>query len=106
LALCNISTNSSILYTAISAETTGLYSCYWKGVALAVHLGGSAALFWMLITATDTIIIWNLSLLTVAFMVIPNLFGILTLHREMKSTIKEYWQGFREEYPDEKTPKN
>jgi AGCS family alanine or glycine:cation symporter len=39
-------------------------------------------------------------------MVIPNLFGILTLHREMKSTIKEYWQGFREEYPDEKTPKN
>ncbi len=54
---------------------------------------------------TDTTIIWNLSLLTVAFMAIPNLFGILTLHREVKSTIKEYWQGFREEFPDEKTPK-
>lgn len=54
---------------------------------------------------TDTTIIWNLSLLTVAFMAIPNLFGILTLHREVKSTIKEYWQGFREEYPNEKTPK-
>ncbi|MDO5523671.1 MAG: sodium:alanine symporter family protein [Bacteroidia bacterium] len=53
---------------------------------------------------TDTTIIWNLSLLTVAFMAIPNLFGILTLHREVKYTVKEYWQGFREEYPDEKRP--
>lgn len=51
---------------------------------------------------TDTTIVWNLSLLTVAFMAIPNLFGILILHRDMKSTVKEYWQGFREEYPDEK----
>lgn len=55
---------------------------------------------------TDTTIIWNLSLLTVAFMAIPNLFGLLVLHREVKSTIKDYWQGFREEYPDEKPPKN
>jgi AGCS family alanine or glycine:cation symporter len=55
---------------------------------------------------TDTTIVWNLSLLTVAFMAIPNLFGILILHRDMKSTVKEYWQGFHEEYPDEKAPKN
>lgn len=55
---------------------------------------------------TDTTIIWNLSLLTVAFMAIPNLFGLLVLRREVKSTIKDYWKGFREEYPDEKTPNN
>jgi AGCS family alanine or glycine:cation symporter len=53
---------------------------------------------------TDTTIIWNVSLLTVAFMAIPNLFGLLVLHREVKSTIKDYWKGFRQEYPDEKTP--
>lgn len=55
---------------------------------------------------TDTTIIWNLSLLTVAFMSIPNLLGILILHREMKVTIKDYWQGFHEEYPDEHTLKD
>ncbi len=54
----------------------------------------------------DTTIIWNLSLITVVFMTVPNLLGILLLHREMKSTVKDYWTGFREEYPDEKTPKD
>ncbi len=53
---------------------------------------------------TDTTIIWNLSLLTVVFMAIPNLFGILLLHREVRSTIKNYWVKFKEENPDVKIP--
>ena len=53
---------------------------------------------------TDTTIIWNVSLLTVAFMAAPNLFGLLVLHKEVKSTIRDYWSGFRQEYPNEKTP--
>ncbi len=53
---------------------------------------------------TDTTIIWNLSLLTVVFMAIPNLFGILLLHKEVKSTIKKYWTGFKSEHPDIKIP--
>ncbi len=53
---------------------------------------------------TDTTIIWNLSLLTVVFMAIPNLFGILMLHREVKFTIKDYWKGFKKEHPDLKIP--
>ena len=53
---------------------------------------------------TDTTIIWNLSLLTVVFMAIPNLFGILLLHKEVRSTIKEYWKGFKKEHPDLKIP--
>ena len=52
---------------------------------------------------TDTTIIWNLSLLTVAFMAIPNLIGLLVLHKEMKTTIRDYWVRFREENPQEKT---
>ncbi|KAB2870063.1 MAG: sodium:alanine symporter family protein [Bacteroidales bacterium] len=53
---------------------------------------------------TDTTIIWNLSLLTVVFMAIPNLFGILLLRKEVKSTIKQYWVDFKEEHPDVKIP--
>ncbi|MBU8891248.1 MAG: sodium:alanine symporter family protein [Bacteroidales bacterium] len=53
---------------------------------------------------TDTTIIWNLSLLTVVFMAIPNLFGILLLHREVRSTIKNYWVTFKKENPDVKIP--
>jgi len=54
----------------------------------------------------DTTIIWNLSMLTVAFMAIPNLFGLLILHKEVKQTIWEYWLGFKKEYPEEKDFKN
>jgi alanine or glycine:cation symporter, AGCS family len=53
---------------------------------------------------TDTTIIWNLSLLTVVFMAIPNLFGILLLRKEVRSTIKQYWVDFKNEHPDEKIP--
>lgn len=53
---------------------------------------------------TDTTIIWNLSLLTVVFMAIPNLFGILLLRKEVKSTIKQYWVDFKAEHPDVKIP--
>lgn len=46
---------------------------------------------------TDTTIIWTFSGITIALMTIPNLFGILLLHREMKDTIDTYWQEFNEE---------
>ncbi len=54
---------------------------------------------------TDTTIVWNLSLLTVVFMAIPNLFGLLMLHKEVKSTIRNYWEGFKKEFPDYKKMK-
>lgn len=52
----------------------------------------------------DTTIIWTLSGITIALMTIPNLFGILMLSKEMKSTVKQYWIDFKSEWPDEKTP--
>ena len=54
----------------------------------------------------DTTIIWNLSMLTVAFMTIPNLLGLLILRKEVKQTIGEYWLGFKKEYPEESISKN
>jgi len=53
---------------------------------------------------TDTTIIWTLSGITIALMTIPNLFGLLVLHKEVKQTIKDYWKGMKEEFPDEKLP--
>ena len=56
--------------------------------------------FWA--SFADTTVIWTLSGITIALMTIPNLVGLLILHKEMKSTIKDYWDGFKKEYPDAK----
>lgn len=40
----------------------------------------------------DTTIVWNVSLITIVLMTAPNLVGILLMRREMKSTVKEYWE--------------
>lgn len=53
---------------------------------------------------TDTTIIWNLSLLTVVFMAIPNLLGLLLLRKDVKGTIRDYWVNFKSENPDVKIP--
>jgi AGCS family alanine or glycine:cation symporter len=48
----------------------------------------------------DTTIVWNLAYVTVALMTIPNLFGILMLHRDMKQTVEEYWENFNKSNAD------
>ncbi len=53
---------------------------------------------------TDTTIIWTLSGITVALMTLPNLFGLLMLRKDMKTTVKDYWQQFKKENPDIMTP--
>ncbi len=49
---------------------------------------------------TDTTIIWAISYITIALMAIPNLVGILLLHKEIKTVIKDYWVDFRKKHPD------
>ena len=56
-------------------------------------------------SVTDTTIIWSLSYITIALMTIPNLLGLLILHREVKSTINQYWIDFHLEHPDERLPR-
>lgn len=53
----------------------------------------------------DTSIIWAFTGISIAMMTIPNLVGILLLHKEVKSTIKQYWIDFAAEFPNEKIPK-
>ena len=38
----------------------------------------------------DTTIIWNLALITIVLMTVPNLFGLLFMHKEMKKTVTDY----------------
>lgn len=55
---------------------------------------------------TDTTIIWTLSGITIALMTIPNLFGILMLHKEMKSEVSLFWKEWASRFPGEKVPKD
>ncbi len=48
----------------------------------------------------DTKIIWDLAAVTVALMTIPNLIGILLLHKDMKQTVAKYWEHFKENKAD------
>lgn len=51
---------------------------------------------------TDTTIIWSLSYVAIVLMAVPNLIGILILRKEVKQNVKEYWQAFSKQYPNEK----
>ncbi|NVJ68221.1 MAG: amino acid carrier protein [Gammaproteobacteria bacterium] len=48
----------------------------------------------------DASIVWDLALVTVALMTIPNLIGILLLHKDMKQTVADYWKHFKENQAD------
>lgn len=52
----------------------------------------------------DTTIIWTFSGIAIAVMTIPNLIGIFWLRKEMKTTVRQYWIDFKQEFPEEDTP--
>jgi AGCS family alanine or glycine:cation symporter len=48
---------------------------------------------------TDTSIVWSLAAVAIVLMAVPNLFGILILHKEMKQSVVDYWRKFKKEHP-------
>jgi AGCS family alanine or glycine:cation symporter len=62
-----------------------------------------AAFFWA--SVAETSIIWALSGITIALMTIPNLLGMLILHREVKEEIIKFWQQYKIRFPNEKSPR-
>ena len=94
------------------AFSTAISWSYYGDRAMTFMFGNKSVVYYRLVYVvafflaafTDTTIIWTLSGITIAVMTLPNLFGILMLRKEMKSTIKEYWSQMKEEWPDEKTP--
>lgn len=79
--------------------TTYLFGVKYVNIFRILYVVG-----FFLASFADTTIIWTLSGITIALMTLPNLLGILLLSKDMKNTVKEYWKGFHEEYPDEKIP--
>ncbi|HQN93806.1 MAG TPA: sodium:alanine symporter family protein [Prolixibacteraceae bacterium] len=53
---------------------------------------------------TDTTVVWIFSGVTIALMTIPNLLGILSLRKEIKTDLKLFWEEWRQRFPNEKTP--
>jgi AGCS family alanine or glycine:cation symporter len=51
----------------------------------------------------DTTVVWTFSGIAIALMTIPNIIGILLLRKEMKETVKDYWDHFEE--PERKESK-
>ncbi len=94
------------------AFSTAISWSYYGDRAM-TYLFGSKSVVWyrivyvigfFLASFTDTTIIWTFSGIAIAFMTIPNLIGIFTLHKEVKTTIRDYWVDFRENNPDHCMP--
>ena len=100
--------------TFAGAPSTAISWSYYGDRAV-TYLFGSRGVTWyrMIYIAgfffasfTDTTIIWTLSGIAIALMTIPNLFGILMLHKEMKNEVKLFWKEYAQRYPGEKVPKD
>jgi AGCS family alanine or glycine:cation symporter len=94
------------------AFSTAISWSYYGGRAVTFLFGAKYDIIYRLIyvvgffiaSFTDTTIVWNLSYITIALMTIPNLFGLLVLRKDIKSTIGEYWRDFKRDWPSEKVP--
>lgn len=94
------------------AFSTAISWSYYGDRATVYLLGEKWILFYRIIyvvgffvaSFADTTLIWILSGITIAFMTIPNLIGLLILHKEVKTTINQYWIDFKKEHPEEKCP--
>ncbi|HKI90363.1 MAG TPA: amino acid carrier protein [Draconibacterium sp.] len=95
------------------AFSTAISWSYYGDRAITYLFGSGKVIYYHIIyvigfflaSFTDTTIIWTLSGITIALMTIPNLIGILSLAKEMKSEVKKFWVEYALRFPDEKTPR-
>ena len=96
------------------AFSTAISWSYYGDRAVTYLFGSDKVIYYHIIyvigfflaSFTDTTIIWTLSGITIALMTIPNLFGILSLSKEMKNEVKLFWKEYADRYPGEKVPKD
>ena len=77
---------------------------YLWGVKYVMYYRIVYVILFFLASFIDTTLIWTFSGIAIVFMALPNLFGILMLHRDMKQTLQQYWKSFRKAHPDEDIP--
>ena len=94
------------------AFSTAISWSYYGDRAMTFLFGSKSVVYFRIVYViafflaafTDTTIIWTLSGITIAVMTLPNLIGILMLRKDMKTSVEEFWAGFKKEWPEEKTP--
>ena len=77
------------------AFSTAIAWSYYGDRAMTYLFGSSSVLPYRIVyvvaffyaALADTTLIWNISLITIVFMTVPNLVGILCMHKEVKKTI-------------------
>lgn len=92
------------------AFSTAISWSYYGDRALTYLIGPKSVIYYRIVyvlmffiaSFTDTTIIWSLSYITIALMTIPNLIGLLVLHRDIRGTIRQYWVDFTRDHPGEK----
>ncbi len=95
------------------AFSTAISWSYYGGRAVTFLFGIKGVIWYkavyitgfFLASFTDTTIIWIFSGITIALMTIPNLIGLLFLHKEVKQEVKSFWKEYNESFPEEKGPK-
>lgn len=82
------------------AFSTAIAWSYYGDRAMTYLLGPKSVLPYRIVyvlgfftaALADTTVVWNVSLITIVLMTVPNLVGILLMRKEMKSTVREYWE--------------
>jgi len=95
------------------AFSTAISWSYYGGRAITYLFGSGAVVYYRIVyvisfflaSVVDTTLVWVFSGITIAFMTIPNLFGIFMLRKDMKSTVEKYWIDFKKEHPEVKKVK-
>lgn len=86
------------------AFTTAIAWSYYGDRAITYLFGPAGVLPYRLVyiagfflaAQADTTLIWNLSAVTLFFMAMPNLIGILLLRKDMKNTVDSYWTRIKD----------
>ena len=94
------------------AFSTAISWSYYGDRAMTYLFGANSVIYFRIVyviafclaSFVDTTIIWTLSGITIALMTLPNLFGLLYLRKDVKSSLSEYWIAFKKDWPDEKIP--
>lgn len=82
------------------AFSTAIAWSYYGDRAMIYLLGSKSVLPYRVVyvlgffyaALADTTIVWNIALITIVLMTVPNLIGILFMHKEMKRTVTKYWE--------------
>ena len=88
------------------AFSTAISWSYYGDRAMTYLFGSKSIVYYRVVyvigffvaAIAPTQIIWTLSGIAIALMTIPNLIGLLVLHRDMRDTVNKYWESFRKEW--------